>query len=340
MKNKAGDYKIWLKISGSLIGIILVMLVFWKTEDVLFTGIVGLLVLLLVGYLFLQEWLFNKYLGALMLDLSDMIEALANLEDNPIFSTLEDTVFSKLQNQTIKLSKRLMAQNQQISKEKNEIKTLISDTAHQLKTPLSNIKMYNELLQDESLSLEEKLAFQEIVLSSVDKLSFLIESLIKMSRLESGIIQLKPQKNKLNETVQLSIQSVKSKLNQQDVRIHFEARETVILEYDKLWTEEAFTNILENGIKYSEPGSHIDIRFIPFEMFFCVTITDEGRGITEEEMPKIFSRFYRGQQSQDVEGVGIGLFLAREIMKKQGGYIKAHSVVGKGTTFSLFFKRH
>lgn len=136
--------------------------------------------------MFIQEILYKRYMEDIFIDLSNMLSTIIDMKNEVVFSTMEDTIFSKLQHQTLKLTNILTEKNKQIEKDKNEIKALISDIAHQLKTPITNLKMYGEFLKDESLSDEERKEFNEVMLLSLDRLSFLVESMIKMTRLESG----------------------------------------------------------------------------------------------------------------------------------------------------------
>ena len=240
--------------------------------------------------------------------------------------------------QTIKLTNVLLAQNRRIEEDKKEIKTLISDIAHQLKTPLSNIKMYSEFLQDDTLTEKERAEFNEIVLVSLNKLTFLVESMIKMSRLESGVISLKPQLESLNETILLAISEVQRKAKSKNINIKFNEIDKVKVLHDKNWTSEAIFNILENAIKYTNERGEVEITIQKYEMFCRIDIKDNVIGISEDELPKIFIRFYRGINTKDIEGIGIGLYLTREILARQGGYVKVNSILNEGTTFSLFFK--
>ena len=240
--------------------------------------------------------------------------------------------------QTIKLTNVLLAQNRRIEEDKKEIKTLISDIAHQLKTPLSNIKMYSEFLQDDTLTEKERAELNEIVLVSLNKLTFLVESMIKMSRLESGVISLKPQLESLNETILLAISEVQRKAKSKNINIKFNEIDKVKVLHDKNWTSEAIFNILENAIKYTNERGEVEITIQKYEMFCRIDIKDNVIGISEDELPKIFIRFYRGINTKDIEGIGIGLYLTREILARQGGYVKVNSILNEGTTFSLFFK--
>ncbi|MBS5950893.1 MAG: HAMP domain-containing histidine kinase [Clostridium sp.] len=285
--------------------------------------------------MFIYEKLYKNYMEDMFIQLSDMLSTIIDMRDEEVFSTMEDTLLSKLQHQTIKLTNILKDKNEQIEKDRNEIKSLISDIAHQLKTPLTNLKMYGEFLKDEDLTEEERREFNDIIMISLDRLSFLIESMIKMSRLESGVIQLKPQINDLNDTLLLAISEVQKKAKIKNIEIQLEEVDKILISHDKNWVREAFFNILENAVKYTSENGLIKVKIQSYEMFTRVDIKDNGMGIKEEELPKIFARFYRGENSRDIEGIGIGLYLTREIISNQGGYIKVKSST-KGSTFSIF----
>lgn len=291
-------------------------------------------VFFIVG-MFLYEKIYKNYMEEIFVQLSDMLETIIEMSDDEVFSTTEDTLLSKLQHQTIKLTTILKEKNKQIEKDRNEIKTLISDISHQLKTPLTNLKMYGELLQDESLSEEDRKEFNEIILLSLNRLNFLIESMIKMSRLESGVIQIKPQMNDLNDTVLLAIGQVQKKARVKNINIQLEEIDKVKTTHDKNWVAEAIFNILENAVKYTAKNGLIKVIIQSYEVFARIDIQDNGVGIKEDELPKIFSRFYRGKNADEIEGIGIGLYLTREIISKHGGYIKVNSN-DMGSTFSIF----
>lgn len=291
-------------------------------------------IFVILSYLF-HERLNKKYMEEIFIQLSDMLATIIDMREDEVFSTIEDSLFSKLQHQTIKLTTILKNKNKDIENERNEIKSLISDISHQLKTPLTNLKMYGEFLQDENLSEEERKEFTKVIIVSLNRMSFLVESMIKMSRLESGVISLKPQINSLNETILMAIGQVQKKARLKNIVIELNEIDKINIVHDKNWVYEGFFNILENAVKYTGQQGVIEITLRKYEMFARVDIKDNGSGISEEEIPKIFKRFYRGTNASDVEGIGIGLYLTREIIKKHGGYIKVTSS-NKGTNFSVF----
>ncbi|MDD6794653.1 MAG: HAMP domain-containing sensor histidine kinase [Clostridiaceae bacterium] len=337
---KSGMDKLYniLKVCACFIAAIFNIIVYFKYTDTKLSFFILIFSLIMVGLCYYQQVFFYRYMKYNLEQLSEMLQTISDMQETEIFSTVEDSMFSKLQNQTIKLTKLLKNQNLKIEEDKNEIKSLISDIAHQLKTPLANMKMYSEFLKDESLSEEDRKEFNKVILVSLNKLEFLVESMIKMSRLESGVINLKPGRTNLNDTILLAIKQVFKKAEIRNINVEFEPVSNISFIYDSRWTTEAIFNILENAVKYSDENSIIKISVQEYEMFIRIDIKNKGIGITEEEMPKIFSRFYRGINSGKTEGIGIGLYLAREIITMQGGYIKVRSKEYK-TIFSIFMPK-
>lgn len=220
-----------------------------------------------------------------------------------------------------------------VAEEKDKIKTLIADISHQTKTPTANIRLYSELLHEQNLS-QDALLYADSISAQSEKLSFLISSLVKLSRLETGIITLNPQKSEILPMLKELFEQYAPKAAAKGLSFTI-AEECGSAVFDPKWTTEAIGNIIDNAIKYTESGS-VTISAKAYEMFTCVCITDTGMGITEDEHAKIFSRFYRSAQANGCEGVGIGLYLAREIISGEGGYIKVSSQIGKGAVFSVF----
>lgn len=315
--------------------IILIGVVHLIGRSVLLTYVVAGFSLVIIMVMFFYKVFHKTYIENILVQLSDLLDTIINISDDPIFSTTEDTIFSKLQFQTIKLTNILKKKNKQIKEERDEIKALISDIAHQLKTPLTNLKMYGEFLQDESLSKEERKEFNEIMILSLNRLTFLVESMIKMSRLESGVIQLRSQRNNLNDTVLRAIAQVQKRAKEKNIDIKLEEQDKIEINFDKNWIFEAVLNILDNAIKYTPSNGEIQVKLQSYEMFSRIDIIDNGIGILEEEIALIFKRFSRGKNVGDVEGIGIGLYLTQEIISMHGGYVKVNSSQGK-TKFSLF----
>ncbi len=248
-------------------------------------------------------------------------------------STFDESLLSALETRFAHYlsSSTLSAQN--VFQERERIKALITDISHQTKTPISNIFLYTELLQEEKLSPECK-EYTAILHTQTEKLRFLIDSLVKLSRLENGIIAIHPKYSPLATILAQIEQQFASKALNKGLTIIVNPTDTVAF-FDSKWTTEAICNLVDNAIKYTVSGS-VTISVISYEMFVRVDITDTGIGISEEEQANIFSRFYRSCTNAQQDGVGIGLYLAREIIRLQGGYIKVCSEVGKGSVFSVF----
>ncbi len=273
---------------------------------------------------------------ALFTALSDLVADISAGCFNPVFPELDDGLLSKLQNQLLRLMETMQNQNALLEKERNEIKSLISDISHQLKTPVATLKLYGEYLLDDTAVQEERLKYLAAFSAALDRLTFLTDSLIKLSRLEGGVIALNPVPASLNETTLAAVMQAYEKAVKKNVEIVFDSdRLNITLPHDIKWTAEALFNLIDNAVKYCEAGTKVTIGFARYEMFARVDVTDTGSDIPENELGGIFGRFYRGSNAKDVEGAGIGLFLARKIITDQGGYIKVKS--GSGTTmFSVF----
>ena len=218
------------------------------------------------------------------------------------------------------------------------IKTLIGDISHQTKTPIANISLYAQLLQEQELPQEFNSWVTEISNQS-QKLGFLIESMVKLSRLETGVIQVKPRKDSLSELLQTVAASYSEAALEKGVRFTVESANLEAY-YDKKWTAEALGNLVDNAIKYTAAGGYVQVTAREYELFCRIDVRDNGLGIAEGEHAKIFARFYRGAAVANGPGVGVGLYLAREIALAQGGYIKVHSQVGHGSTFSLYLPKN
>ncbi len=326
-------------ITGAVISVLSVLMVFFARSSpvTMLWGFSG--VLILFALLLLLDFLHNRYNDDLLEQITLLIEALVEQQERQIFSEAEDTLTARLQHQLLKLRNILTAQNQMLAQEKEQIKTLISDISHQIKTPIAAANTFAELLSDGELSAEERTEYITTLQMSLGKLTFLTNSLIKMSRLESGIISLKPEKNSLNEIVLQAVKTVYAKAKEKGILITFECDQTFEAVLDFNWTAEAISNVIDNAVKYTPQGGFVRLQITEYPSFLRLDISDSGVGIPEEEQAKIFGRFYRGKQSVGTDGVGIGLYLTREIINKQNGYMKVSSDEN-GSTFSMFLKKN
>ena len=227
-----------------------------------------------------------------------------------------------------------------VQRQRESIQRLLSDISHQTKTPLANLKLYSSLLMEEELTPRQREQAQ-VILQQSEKLSFLIETLVKLSRLETDVLAVTPKSQPLSPLLERAVSQAKAAAEQKGIalQLHLQQQAEMKALYDLRWTAEALGNLLDNAVKYTPPGGCIQVSATQYELFCRIDVHDNGIGIAEEEQAQIFGRFYRGRQVREQEGLGIGLYLAREIAQKQGGYLKLSSRPGQGSTFSLYLPR-
>ncbi len=271
---------------------------------------------------------------------SKVLTDIDKMLDSAINNTFSESEFTekRLSKLESKMYRFLMSGStalKQINSEKDGIKTLIADISHQTKTPISNILLYSQLLKEIPDLADNEIVSQ--IEKQTEKLSFLISSLIKTSRLENGIINVNPKENSVKKLLEcIDYENIAAA---KGISLNIEITSEITAVFDFKWTLEAILNIVDNAIKYTPDGGAVTVSAKEYEMFACVNIADTGIGISEDETAKIFARFYRSPDVSDESGVGIGLYLAREILTKEGGYIKVSSEKGNGSVFSVFLPK-
>lgn len=272
---------------------------------------------------------------------SRVLDRIDNMVDQAIDGQFEERNFSeeklsRIESKTKQYIAKCENEREQIISDRENIESIVSDISHQTKTPISNIKLYTQLL-NETAELD---AESEEILSQIetqtDNLSFLVTSLVKTSRLETGIISLNPAENSVNEFVGNLYDSFEAKAAAENKKLKLNIGEDHVSFFDSKWTGEALSNIIDNAIKYTDENGTIMISTRQYPSFIRIDVSDDGIGINKNEQNDIFKRFYRSQDVSDKQGVGLGLYLARQILQMEGGYVKVESQKGKGTTFSVF----
>ena len=264
------------------------------------------------------------------------LDAIITGKEWTIEGELEDSLWGRTGTQLAKAGNVFQKKEEESVREKERVKGLISDISHQTRTPVANIKLYLELLGDEELSQCGQ-EFLGKIQGQMEKIDFLMQSMVKMSRIETGILQIRKEDKNLYETIRHAVASVVPEAVQKEIALYVDCEEEMIIRHDSKWTEEAIYNVLDNALKYTEPGGKIHIQAERQELFVKLSISDTGKGIAPERQAEIFTRFYREPEVHDKPGVGIGLYLARTIMELQKGYIEVQSEVGRGASFRLYF---
>lgn len=267
-------------------------------------------------------------------DISALLEGFLSQQNIPPEDVAGDTLPAKIRHQLLRLQTMLRSSKEKAEQDKREIRSLIREIAHQLRMPLANMEVYLGFLREEAMELGEREQYLDAAETSGRQLSFLIESFIKMARLETNIIQLKKQSRDLKQTVLSAVLQTEKAAREKSIEIRLDAG-AVYAPHDKNWLGEAIGNFLDNSIKYSEPGSQIEISLTQNDMFARISLRDFGIGIEPEEEHEIFRRFYRGKRVTDQKGFGLGLYLAREIIARHGGFLKV-SRENPGLCCSIF----
>ena len=245
----------------------------------------------------------------------------------------EDDLWGMIYERLRELSNMYTHKNKEISEEKELLKELVSDISHQTKTPIANVKLYLEMMGEDKENIPE---YMKKLNLQVDKLDFLLQSMVKISRLETGTIKIQKQKLPIARTLAESIAAVVPKADKKKIQIFVECEENLAVEHDKKWTGEALFNILDNAVKYTQAEGRVYISVCRQEIFTRISIKDTGKGIAGERQGAVFNRFYREPEIHDSEGIGIGLYLARKIITMQNGYIELESQAGQGSTFKIY----
>lgn len=251
----------------------------------------------------------------------------------------EESLFYKINHRLVRLYE-IMAENRRgIAKERTQLQELISDIAHQVKTPIANLKMVNATLLEEPVPEEKQKEFLQAASGQLDKLDFLMQAMIKTSRLETGVISLEKKEQPIYDTLAAALGGILLSAEKKQIQVRVDCEEDLCVSHDRKWTGEALFNLLDNAVKYTPAGGRICVSAEKREMYLKIDIADTGIGIAEQNQGAIFKRFYREEAVRDVEGIGIGLYLAREIIAMQGGYILVSSGPGHGSIFSVFLPR-
>ena len=304
-----------------------------KQTAVLLTG--GVLLLCALIWLFLLTQIFGKRLSEFTSVLCQTLDHMIEGNEVPLRPEDSETTLARICHRLSRLYQIMQENRRKVDEERQELQSLISDISHQVKTPVSNLKMAADTLLEKPVSEAERIDFIRGIRSQTDKLDFLFQALVKTSRLETGVIQLEKKPGRLFDTVAQAMSGIVYAAEKKEIAVSVDCPEDLTVSHDSKWTSEALFNLLDNAVKYTPAGGKIAVSVVLWEMYVEIKVTDTGKGISESNQAAIFRRFYREEEVHDQQGVGIGLYLAREIVTQQGGYIKVVSAPGNGAEFSI-----
>ena len=307
----------------------------WMTGEiwVLTTG--GLLMLCALAWMFLLTVVFSKRLSVFTRELCRAMDQMISGSGEPVRAVDSETLFARISYRLSRLYDIMQENRRKVDKERQELQMLVSDVSHQVKTPVSNLKMVTDTLLSKSVTEKERREFLQGIQNQTDKLEFLFQALVKTSRLETGAIRLEKKDTPLIDTLAMACSGIVYAAEKKDICVTVDCPEGILLSHDSKWTAEAVFNLLDNAVKYTPVGGSIRISVEQWEMYVKLSVSDTGKGISESNQAAIFRRFYREEEVHEQQGVGIGLYLTREIVTRQGGYIKVVSEPGKGSEFSI-----
>lgn len=253
-------------------------------------------------------------------------------------SDVKEGELSALVHKIRRIQEVMGKQVEKAEKEKEQVKSLVSNMSHQLKTPLANLSVYTEILSGQELEIKKKEEVTEKIKRQIDKLDWITGSLAKMVKLEQDVIVFEAEGLSIRKTILDAVDTVYEKIEKKGITLISEPYDDLLLYHNRKWTVEVFVNLLENAVKYTDRGGTIEIRVCPYEIYTEIQIIDNGCGIHEEEITEIFKRFYRSPETEHIEGSGIGLYLSNLILEKEKGYLSVKSVYGEGSCFSVFLQ--
>ncbi len=285
---------------------------------------------------FLLMLFFSKQLSVFTGELCRVMDRMISGSEEPVRVTDSETLFARISYRLSRLYGIMQENRRKVDVERQELQMLVSDISHQVKTPVSNLKMVTDTLLTRPVPEEARREFLKGIRSQTDKLEFLFQALVKTSRLETGAIRLEKKEALLIDTLAVACSGVVYEAEKKDISVSVDCPDDLRLSHDSKWTAEALFNLLDNAVKYTPAGGAIHISAAQWEMYVKISVSDTGKGIPKSNQASIFRRFYREEEVHEEQGVGIGLYLAREIVTKQGGYMKVTSEVGRGSTFSAF----
>jgi len=296
-------------------------------------GIIASIVLFVVIMVFI---LFTRWRYRQIHMLSGYLARIAGGEYSLDVRDNQEGELSILKNEIYKVTVTLSEQASLLKKDKQFLANALSDISHQLKTPITSMSVMAELLENENLPQHKRVAFVRNIRSQLERLQWLVSSLLKLSRIDAGTIEFKKERINLRELVNRAVEPFLIPMELKGQTLEIIGDDDVSLTGDMNWTAEALANIVKNCMEHTPPGGRITITFSETSLYTNITISDNGDGIHKQDLPNIFKRFYKGKNAHK-DSIGIGLAMSKSIIESQNGTIDVASERGKGTAFTVKF---
>ena len=315
-----------------IIGLILSMtmvaaILYFITEQVAVLAVGAVLILCALAWLLALTQILGKKLALFTSDLCGTLDHMIAGNKGISLSEDSETQLARIGHRLARLYQIMQEDRRRVEEDRQELQSLVSD--------ISNLKIATDTLLEKPMAEAERTDFIRGIRTQTDKLDFLFQALVKTSRLETGVIQLEKKVSSLYDTVAQAMSGIVYAAEKKEISVSVNCPEELMLSHDSKWTVEALFNLLDNAVKYTSVGGKISVSVVQWEMYVEIKVADNGKGISESNQAAIFRRFYREEEVHSEPGVGIGLYLAREIITRQGGYIKVVSALGNGSAFSI-----
>lgn len=269
-------------------------------------------------------------------ELTYKIDKILHNNDYTNFDVNKEGELAVLNSEIYKMTVRLREQTERLENEKNYLKDYLADISHQIRTPMTSINIMISRLSKQDLTFEDRFKIIKEISKLLTRIEWLITALLKVAQLESDTVKLKKEKTNVEEVVNKALEPLKIQAEIKNIKMKLKIEKNTNYKGDYYWSVEAISNIIKNCIEHSENGGIIEIISEINPIYTEIIITDEGKGICKEDLPHLFERFYRGNNSGS-ESIGIGLYLTKMIISKQNGVITAKNRENKGAEFNIKF---
>lgn len=269
-------------------------------------------------------------------ELTYKIDKILHNNDYTNFDVNKEGELAVLNSEIYKMTVRLREQTERLENEKNYLKDYLANISHQIRTPMTSINIMISRLSKQDLTFEDRFKIIKEISKLLTRIEWLITALLKVAQLESDTVKLKKEKTNVEEVVNKALEPLKIQAEIKNIKMKLKIEKNTNYKGDYYWSVEAISNIIKNCIEHSENGGIIEIISETNPIYTEIIITDEGKGICKEDLPHLFERFYRGNNSGS-EGIGIGLYLTKMIVSKQNGVITAKNRENKGAEFNIKF---